>query len=334
MDVPMDPIVLSGLIIALGAVLLDLVFGDPPNRFHPVAWMGRTIGFLDKRVRRTGRVRRDRAFGVLVALLPMLLFFLIYTISLALVRNYFGLFIWAVLGAVALKSLFAIKALQDHVYPVMEALESGDLETARQKVQMVVSRDTSKLDRGHVASCAVETVAENAVDSVFSPFLFLGIAGIPGTVLYRVSNTLDAMVGYLTDRHRSVGWFSAKLDDVMNYVGARLCVPFILLGLMMMGKDWRGAWRIAKRDHGKTASPNKGWPMAAFAGGLGIRMEKMGCYTFGDGPLPGEARYIREAVTLMKGSSLLFFFLVALPLFLVLGIHVQILLEDVFIQLL
>jgi adenosylcobinamide-phosphate synthase len=328
----MDQMAISGLVIAMGAVLLDLALGDPPNRFHPVAWMGRAIGFLDRRVRRTGRVRRDRAFGILVALIPLALFFLLYTFSLAMVREFLGLLVWAVVGAVALKSLFAIKALQDHVYPVMEALENGDLERARQKVQMVVSRDTSQLDRGHVASCAVETVAENAVDSVFSPFLFLGLAGIPGAVVYRVSNTLDAMVGYLSERHRSVGWFSAKLDDVMNYAGARLCLPFILLALAMMGKDWRAAWRTAKRDHGRTASPNKGWPMAAFAGGLGIRMEKMGCYTFGDGPLPEQARHIREAVALMKGSSLLFLFLVALPLFLVVGIHVQILLEDLFIQ--
>jgi adenosylcobinamide-phosphate synthase len=323
---------LCGLAIALGAVLLDLVLGDPPNRYHPVAWMGRLIGFLDERVGRTGRVRRDRACGVMVAILPMLLFFIVYTASLALVRGFFGLAIWAVLGAVALKSLFAIKALQDHVYPVMEALEAGDLELARSKVQMVVSRDTSQLDRGHVASCAVETVAENSVDSVFSPFLFLGIAGIPGVVLYRVSNTLDAMVGYLSTRHKDVGWFSAKLDDVMNYLGARVSLPFIMLALAMMGRDWKAAWRTARRDHAKTASPNKGWPMAAFAGGLGIRMEKAGCYTFGDGPLPEEARHIREAVVLMKGSSLLFLALVALPLFLLVGIHVQILLEDLFIQ--
>lgn len=325
---------LSGLLIAVGAVLLDLLLGDPPNSIHPVAWMGRLIGYLDNRVRRTGRVRRDRAFGVLVAVIPIMVFVVLYIVILALVRNYLGALVWAVVGLVLLKTLFAIRTLGDHVYPVMEALQAGDLDAARRKVQMVVSRDTSKLDAGHVASCAVETVAENAVDSVFSPFLFLGIAGIPGAVFYRVSNTLDAMVGYLTDRHRSVGWFSAKMDDAMNFLGARMSVPFILLALAMMGKDWRAAWRTAKRDRGKTASPNKGWPMATFAGGLGIRMEKIGYYTFGDGPLPEDPRHIQEAVALMKGSSLLFFFLVALPLFLTVGIQVQLLLEDWFIQLL
>ena len=325
---------LQALLIAIGAVLLDLALGDPPNSVHPVRWLGRLIGFLDDKVKRTGKVARDRAYGVLVAVIPILVFVLLYTVILALVRNYLGALVWAVVALVLLKSLFAIRTLQDHVYPVSEALQRGDLEAARRRVQMVVSRDTSKLDAGHVASCAVETVAENAVDSIFSPFLFMGLAGVPGAAFHRASNTLDAMVGYMTERHRSVGWFSAKLDDALNYLGARISIPFILLALAIMGKDWRAAWRIAKRDRVQTASPNKGWPMAAFAGGLGIKMEKMGYYTFGDGPLPEDPRHIREAVLLMKGSSLLFFFLVALPLFLLVGVHVQMFLENIIIQLL
>jgi adenosylcobinamide-phosphate synthase len=267
-------------------------------------------------------------------MVPILCFLLLYTLALALARDFLGALAWAVLGALLFKTLFAITTLQRHVYPVMRALEAGDLDTARAKVQMVVSRDTSALDAGHVASCAVETVAENAVDSVFSPFLFLGLAGVPGAVLYRASNTLDAMVGYLSPRHRDVGWFSARLDDALNYLGARLSIPFILLALAMMGRDWRAAWWTAREQHRRTSSPNKGWPMAAFAGGLGYRMEKAGHYTFGQGPLPQDPGCIRDTVTLMKGSSLLFFFLVALPLFLVLGLHVQILLEDALIQLL
>jgi len=317
-----------GLIIALGAVLLDLVLGEPPNALHPVVWIGKVIGFLDHRMRRSGGVVADRAKGVVLALIPLLLFTIVFTFLLAVMRNLAGALVWAILGALLLKTLFAIKALQVHVYPVMEALQRDDLETARKKVGMVVSRDTSNLDAGHVASAAVETVAENAVDSIFSPFLFLGVLGVPGVVFYRVSNTLDAMVGYLNEKYRSIGWFSARLDDCTNFIGARLSLPFILLALAMMGKDWRAAWRVTMRDHGNTSSPNKGWPMAAFAGGLGYRMEKIGYYTFGDGPLPQDPRCIRETVALMKGSSLLFFFLVALPLFLVIGIHVQYIFEQ------
>lgn len=329
-----DPIILYALAFAVAAVILDLLLGEPPNALHPVVWMGKLIGLLDGSIKRDGRVRRERAMGVFVALIPILVFVLGLTVLIAVLHSLFGMLVWAIACALLFKTLFAMKALERHVFPVMEALEKGDLEEARKKVSMVVSRDTSTLDQGHVASCAVETVAENTVDSIFSPFLFFGLAGVPGAVFYRVSNTLDAMVGYLSEKHRNVGWFSAKLDDATNWIGARLSLPFILLALKIMGKDWRKAYRTASRDHTKTASPNKGWPMAAFAGGLGIRMEKIGHYTFGDGPLPEDPRYIRETVKLAKGSSLLFFFLVALPLFLVLGLQVQLLFEQVITHLL
>ncbi len=321
-------LLLYGTAFALTAVALDLAFGDPPNAVHPVAWIGRVIGFIDDRIKRTDRVVRDRAMGILLALVPILVFVLGFTIILAFLHSFLGLLVWAIACALVFKATFAIKSLQKHVYPVMEALEAGDLELARKKVSMVVSRDTSKLDAGHIASCAVETVSENSVDSIFSPFFFLGIAGVPGAIFCRVTNTLDAMVGYLSPKHRSVGWFSANLDDAVNFIGARFSIPFILLALGVMGKDWRNAWRVAQRDHGNTASPNKGWPMAAFAGGLGVKMEKIGYYTFGDGDLPQDPKHVRDAIRLTKLSTLLFFVLVALPLFLWLGIHVQVWLEQ------
>ncbi len=329
----LSELILYAIGFAVAAVILDLALGEPPMMLHPVVWMGRTISFLDNRLRRTGRVGWDRAAGVLLALIPLLVFVLGITLILALLRDLLGALVWAIACALILKTMFAIKSLERHVYPVMDKLQAGDLEGARKQVSMVVSRDTSKLDAGHVASCAVETVAENSVDSIFSPFLLLGIGGLPGAIFYRVSNTLDAMVGYLTERYGNVGWFSAKLDDVTNYLGARISVLFILLSLRIMGKNWRNAWRIAKRDHSKTISPNKGWPMAAFAGGLDIRMEKVGYYTFGDGELPKDSRQIQDAIKLAKMSSLLFFLLVALPLLLVLGLPVQLWLEQILIGL-
>ncbi len=327
----MNELLLYGAAFALFAVGLDLALGEPPSVVHPVVWIGRVIGFLDGRVKRTERVARDRAMGVLVAIVPIIIFVVGFTILLGLLHSVLGLLVWAMACALVFKATFAIKSLQQHVYPVMEALQAGDLELARKMVSIVVSRDTSKLDAGHVASCAVETVSENSVDSIFSPFLFLGIAGVPGAVFYRTSNTLDAMVGYISPWHRSVGWFSAKLDDVMNFLGARVSLVFILLALVIMGKDWRNAWRVARRDHSKTASPNKGWPMAAFAGGLGIKMEKIGYYTFGDGDLPEDPRHVRDAIRLTELSTLLFFLLAALPLFLVIGLQVQLWLEQVLI---
>ena len=309
------------------ALLIDLVLGEPPNRFHPVVWIGRTIGLLDRRVRR-GSAAREKAAGVLVVVLPALLFVLAFTLILALTRELLGTIIWAVASAVVLKTMFAIRALETHTAPMVEDLRKGDLDAAKRKASMVVSRDVDQLDEPHIISCAAETVSENLVDSILSPMFFFGLAGAPGAVLLRVVNTADGMVGYLSDKHRNVGWFAARSDDVMHYLVARLSVPFIMLSLALLGKDWRRGWRAAMRDHGQTSSPNKGWPMAAVAGGLGVRFEKQGHYSMGEGTVSDDPAIILDTIKVMKLTSVLFFLLVLLPLFTLLGIQVQLSLED------
>jgi adenosylcobinamide-phosphate synthase len=157
---------------------------------------------------------------------------------------------------------------------------------------------------------------------------------IPGATALRVSNTEDGMVGYLSDKHRNVGWFSARLDDCMHYVVARLSLPFIMLALAILGKDWRNAWRTALRDRRQTTSPNKGWPMAAVAGGLHVKFEKVGYYCMGDGEVPTDPDTIRDTLRVMKLTAGLFFVLVLLPLFVFIGIHVQLFLENALLGLL
>ena len=309
------------------ALLIDLLLGEPPNRFHPVVWIGRTIGFMDGRVGR-GSAAREKAGGVLVMLVPALLFVLAFTLILALTRELLGAIVWAVASAIILKTMFAIRALETHTAPMVEDISRGDLDAARRKVSMVVSRDVDRLDRPHVISCAAETVSENLVDSVLSPMFYFGLAGIPGAVLLRVVNTADGMVGYLSEKHRNVGWFAARSDDAMHYIVARLSVPFIVLSLAILGKDWRAGWGAAMRDHGQTSSPNKGWPMAAVAGGLGVRFEKKGHYSMGEGEVPNDPAIILDTIKVMKLTSALFFLLVLLPLFTLLGIQVQLSLED------
>ncbi len=295
--------------------------------------MGRVMGFLDDRIARTGRPARDRAMGVLVVLVPIIIFVTGLTFLVAAVRSWLGIIAWVIACAVVFKITFAIRTLETHTAPMIEQLKNDDLEGARKKAAMVVSRDVYKLDKAHVTSCAAETVAENLVDSVLSPMFWFGLAGIPGAVLLRTSNTADGMVGYLSEKHRYVGWFSARLDDAMHYVVARLSVPFIMLALAIMGKDWRNAWKVALRDHKQTSSPNKGWPMAAVAGGLGVKFEKIGYYSMGDGEVVCDPEKIRETINVMKLTGVLFLFLVLLPLFALIGIHVQLFLEDLLLGL-
>jgi adenosylcobinamide-phosphate synthase len=321
--------------IPVMALAIDLLVGEPPNRFHPVVWMGKLIGFLDGKVKRETprRPGKEKALGVLVAIIPIIVFVVAFTALLALVRDLLGTIIWALACAVVFKTLFAIRALETHTAPMIDDLQRDDLDAARKKVSMVVSRDVTKLDKAHITSCAVETVSENLVDSVLSPMFYFGLAGIPGAAFLRVSNTEDGMIGYLSEKHRNVGWFAARLDDCMHYVVARMSVPFIMLALAILGKDWRNAWKAAKRDHGQTTSPNKGWPMAAVAGGLGVKFEKIGYYSMGDGEVPTDPKVIADTVKVMKLTSVLFFALVLIPLFTVLGIYVQLFIEDLLLGL-
>lgn len=320
------------LLIPTLALLIDLTLGEPPNRFHPVVWMGKTIDFLDRRVRK-GNPRHEKALGILVILLPILLFVFVFTLFLAILRDLFGALVWAIASAIIFKTMFAIRALETHTAPMIDDLQKGDLDAAREKAAMVVSRDVTQMDKPHLISCAAETVSENLVDSALSPMFFFGLAGVPGAVFLRVSNTADGMVGYLSDRHRHVGWAAARLDDCVHYVVARLSVPFILLSLALLGKDWRKGWRAGRRDHRQTSSPNKGWPMATVAGGLGVKFEKAGHYSMGEGDLSSDPMVIGDTIKVMKLTAVLFFALVLLPLFMLMGIHVQLSLEGLLIGL-
>lgn len=320
------------LLTVIVALLVDRFIGEPPNALHPVVWMGKAISFFDRRISR-GHPRRERSFGALMALAVILLFSFLALLLMAVVRDVLGLLVWAIVGGVLLKTMFAMSAMAKHTEPVREALLAGDLELGRRKAAMMVSRDVSQLDKGHVISCAAESAAENTVDSIFSPLFYFGLLGLPAAVAYRVSNTLDAMVGYLNDKYRYVGWFSARLDDCTNFVMARAAVPFILLALMVLGKDWRAGWNASKKYHDQTLSPNKGWHMSAFAGGLGIRFEKIGWYVMGDGPLPSDPEVLRDTIKVMTMASYLFVLTMVVPLYLLVGAEVQVFMEDILLGL-
>ncbi len=184
--------------------------------------MGKLIGLLDKHVKRDDP-RHEKRMGVLVCLIPILVFVIGFTFLLAVIHQYLGAIVWVVACAIVLKLMFAIKALETHTKPIkIKYCNNGDTDAARYKASRVVSRDVSKLDRPHLISCAAETVSENLVDSVLSPMFYCGIFGVPGAIFLRVSNTKDGMVGYLSEKHKYVGWCSAKPDDCTHYLVARL----------------------------------------------------------------------------------------------------------------
>ncbi|MBI4362099.1 MAG: cobalamin biosynthesis protein CobD [Euryarchaeota archaeon] len=288
---------LADLAILLGTLLLDLALGEPPARLHPVVWMGKTIGWLQRRCPRG----EEEGCGYLLALgLPLAALLggglLIYLASR--VHPIAGV----LLSIYLLKSTLAIRSLARAARRVAEPLEGGNLEAARGSLPALVGRDPHGLDPGQCASAAIESVAENYVDTVVSPFLFYLLLlplgwGVPAALAYKMVNTLDSMVGY---PHLPMGRASAHLDEAANYLPARLGA---LLLLASHPRRAREGWRTMKRDARLPASRNSGWPMAAMAGLLGVSLEKPGHYLLNRGaPAPGPGD-IHRALRVYAGAT-------------------------------
>lgn len=266
------------LAVLVAAILLDLVAGELPARLHPVVWMGRVAALGA----RAGRDRGPTAQLVIGAVLALA------------VPALFAAATWALLvrlaplpplrlaaAAVIFSSTFAIRGLGRAAADVRGALARGALGEARFGLRSLCSRDATTLDADEIVAATVESVAENASDSIVAPLVYYAAFGVPGAVLYRAVNTLDSMIGY-RGRYEYLGKAAARLDDAINFIPARLTAALLLAAGWLAGDDSRRGWRVLARDGGRTASPNAGRPMAVMAGLLGVALEKRGDYRLGD----------------------------------------------------
>ncbi|MBI2940958.1 MAG: cobalamin biosynthesis protein CobD, partial [Chloroflexi bacterium] len=296
------------------AVALDLALGEPPTAVHPVVGIGRLIGVL---VKRAPGLPMDReaassfrpcfrpCFGMASGPSRQLAYGAVLTATTIGATALAALAAEALLGrlpravrvplrALFLKPSFAVAALFAAAREVEWRLAAGDLDGGRAALRSLVSRDSSALDASLVAAATVESVAENAGDSIVAPLVAWWWLGLPGAYAYRAANTLDAMIGYRGE-YEYLGKVAARLDDLLNLLPARLTALAIAAGALVTGSDAQGSLRIAWRDHARTASPNAGWPMSAMAGALGVELEKVGHYRLGDPTRPAEAADIRRA---------------------------------------
>jgi adenosylcobinamide-phosphate synthase len=264
------------------AVLGDLLLGDPPNPFHPTAWMGSLIAFLSRK-RPHNRPTAELLCGGLLML-----------VSLALVGGMGALLAWLFIflplplnwlaTALVLKTTFSLRGLDRAAREVQVALETGNLPEARRLLSWhLVSRETSLLTESQVAAAAIESVAENASDSLVAPLFFYVIGGLPLALAYRFANTADAMLGYHDPEREWFGKIPARLDDLLNLIPARLTGLLLVCAAFLSGNSGPNAWKISWRDTRLTASPNAGVPMSAMAGALSIQLEKIGHYCLGAG---------------------------------------------------
>ena len=280
----------------------DIVFGDPPNRFHPVAWMGNAISLVRQSAPSAGKSIRFLCGLALVCIGILFVGFVGWFIQRVCLAC--PVFVSVLVQAVVLKCTFTVSSLSKAAQSVGTALRKADILTARQQVAYhLVSRDVSNLDASKLAAATVESVAENTSDSVIAPLFFFAISGLPGALVYRFVNTCDAMIGYRTSELEWFGKTAARMDDLLNLLPSRLtAVLMLVVGSVRTGR-FRSSVGIWMRDHRLTASPNAGHPMSAAAGVLGVVLEKEEHYILGGGQPSPNSETIDQSIRMLWDTS-------------------------------
>lgn len=296
------------------AYLLDVALGDPHWLPHPVRFIGRTINATEKLVRRVFPSRQGLKLGG--ALLALTVVGASYGAAWLLLQaaSRLGPAAFHTVNILLIYTLLCTRSLDKEARLVYTALQVGDITQARRWLSRIVGRDTQELTPSEISRGAVETVAENLVDGIVSPLLYVMPGGAPLGMAYKAVSTLDSMVGYRDERYLNLGWASARLDDMANWVPARLAGWVIIpLAARLNGLSLRDSWRVVLRDSRNHSSPNSGYPEAAFAGALGIQIGGTNYYfgqpvfkpTIGDDIYSITPEHILSAIRLMYTSSAL-----------------------------
>jgi adenosylcobinamide-phosphate synthase len=304
------------------AILIDLIFGDPKNRYHPTAWIGKLIAKFTPLAKHQNSIF-EKIGGVLIILIIssiviLLLLSLDFGISL-IFTDYISLIVSVLIGTILLKTTIAIRGMEKHAINVLESLENNNLNMARNHLSMIVKRNTTNLDKNHVLSGVLESISENTVDGITGPMFYYAFFGLPGAFFYRIVNTADSMIGYKNDLFKNLGWFTATCDTILNYIPSRLTGLMMIISAAILHNNWRHSYKIMMRDGKKTESPNAGYPMAALAGALETKFEKINHYKLGDGEIILTKQHVISAINIMKLTSILFFGIIIIPIILILS---------------
>ncbi len=301
--------------LALIAVATEAIVGYPDAVYrlvgHPVTWIGRLIAWGDEAWNSPAlsfEARRRRGVALLALLLAVAIAsgLAVASVLAHLLPSGFALVLIGMLAS----SLLAQRSLHTHVAAVATALERDGIEAGRRAVSQIVGRETKSLDEAAVCRAAIESLAENFSDGVVAPLFWMVVAGLPGALAYKAINTADSMIGHRSERHLAFGWASARLDDLVNLPASRLSALWLVLAAALLGLSWRGAWTTVWRDARHHRSPNAGWPEAAMAGALGIRLSGPRVYDgvpvaerwVGDGNSDLVASDIRAALKLYRAA--------------------------------
>ncbi len=292
----MSHYLISHYIILILAITIDVLFKELPRKIHPVVWMGREIEILSKKLIYLG------SKGGILLILTSTSTFLLLTLILSLLKD-INVYFYIILVSIWLSSMFSFKMLLQEASNVSKLLEDSKIDEARIKVSNLVSRDVEGFDESLISSASIETLSENFCDSIVAPIFYFLFFGLYGAVFYRVVNTLDAMVGY--EEYGAFGYQAARLDDFLNYIPARFCVPFMFMASLFLKLDFKNIKEI-RRYAQLTKSPNSGYPMASASCFLNVSLIKPNVYKIGDYRMPTYID-IKSAVRLITISSIIFF---------------------------
>jgi adenosylcobinamide-phosphate synthase len=294
------------------AFVIDALVGDPQWFPHPVRLIGRYISIFEGFTRKIISSSKGlKISGVLITLTTVALS---YTIAHYTLEFFKGINTWVYhfANVLIMYTCLATRCLADEALKIYRVLKTGDIQKSRKMLSYIVGRDTQNLDESGIARATVETVAENASDGVVAPLVYMIIGGAPLALAYKAINTLDSMVGYKNDKYENLGWASAKLDDIANYIPARLTALLMIISAFVLGMDYRNSWRIFRRDNQNHKSPNSGCPEAATAGALRIQLGGTNMYfgkpvekpTIGDNTRLLVKKDIISTIMLMYGASI------------------------------
>ena len=318
---------ISGISIIVLSVIIDMILGEVPNIIHPVIYMGNLIEKLKNYLPNT-------KISGLLTILTTTFIFTVITLLILIICAYINQWLFLIAASLILSTTFSINFLIESVRKIQKELEE-DINKARKSMSYLVSRNTSELTESRIASAAIETLTENITDSIISPLFYtslfilifgsqLGIYGIIigllTAIIYRVSNTMDAMLGYKTHELVNIGCYPAQWDDILNYIPARITGYYVILASFILRYDYKQSYDVMKKFARKTPSPNSGYSMAATAGAINVTLVKEGVYKLGYGNDEPDKNKISQAINITKVTSVLFILTVVLIYFIIIFI--------------
>ena len=306
------------IVILLITIILDLIFGDPNNRIHPVAWLGKYINYFIPKIKRDKNKKYEKINGVIFTSLTITFFGIIIQISLVYLYH-ISFILMMILSIFILFSVIAIKGMEKHTNAITRALQSNDVETARINLSLIVSRNTKSLDEQHILSATIESIADSTVDGILSPIFYFSLLGSTGAFIFRIINTFDSMVGYKESYFENIGWIAAKADTFTNYIPSRITAIIMIFAVFINKMDWKNSIVIFRKERNSTISINSGQTISVLAGALRVRLEKLDHYSIGEPVEKISIEKCKMAIKIMKTTILIFCLIIASPIIIILG---------------